>query len=82
MKCQLLTPTRLQRPNKVVAATEAFVNAVEGARANAEVAIVNNRGDEEKTQSVVREVRCLLRPIAVCLFDMRRGFKHKIGDCY
>jgi len=39
----------LQRPNKMAAATEAFVNAVEGALANAEVDMVNNRTDEEKT---------------------------------
>ena len=40
---------RLQRPNKMAAATEAFVNAVQGALANAEVEMVNNRADKEKT---------------------------------
>ena len=72
----------LLRPNKMAAATEAFVNAVEAALANAEVEMVNNRGDEEKIRSVVQEVRSLLRPVAIRHFDTRRGFKHKIGDFY
>ena len=57
----------------MVAATEAFVNAVEAALASA---------DEEKTRSAVQDVRSLLRPVAIRHFDMRRGFKHKIGDFY
>ena len=79
---QRLTPTRLQRPNKMAAASEAFVNAVEGALANAEVEFVTNRGDEEKIRRALQEVRSLLRPIAVRHFDTRHGFKHKIGDFY
>jgi len=59
----------------MAAATEAFVNAVEGALANAEVDMVNNRTDEEKTWSTVQEVRSLLRPVAIRHFDTRRGFK-------
>ncbi|XP_067053487.1 uncharacterized protein [Acropora muricata] len=66
----------------MAAATEAFVNAVEAALANAEVEMVNNRADEEKTRSGVQEVRSLLRPVALRHFDTRRGFKHKIGDFY
>ena len=66
----------------MAAASEAFVNAVEGALANTEVEIVNNRGDEEKIRRALQEVRSLLRPIAVRHFDTRRGFKHKIGDFY
>ena len=38
--------------------------------------------DEEKTWSVVQEVRSLLRPVAIRHFDTRHGFKHKLGDFY
>lgn len=55
-------------------ASEAFVNTVEGALANAEVQFLNNGGDNEKMRHALQEVRSLLRPIAVRHFDTRRGF--------
>ena len=58
----------------MAATTEAFVNAVEAALANAEVEMVNNRGDEEKIRSAVQEVRSLLPAVAIRHFDTRRGF--------
>jgi len=66
----------------MAAATEAFVNAVEGALANVEVEMVNNRGAEEKTRSAVQEPRSLLRSEAICHFDTQCGAKDKIGDFY
>jgi len=66
----------------MAAATEAFVNTVEGALANAEVEMVKNRGAEEKTRSAVQEVRSLLGSVAIRHFNTQCGFKHKIGDFY
>lgn len=66
----------------MAATSEAFVNTVEGALANAEVEFLNNGEDEEKMRHALQEVRSLLRPIAVRHFNTRRGFRHKIGDFY
>lgn len=55
----------------------AFVNAVKGALANAEVDFVRNRGDKEKIRRSLQEARSLLRPIAVRHLDTKRGFKQK-----